>query len=275
MTLYAIGDVQGCYTQLRKLLDKINFDPADDTLWFSGDLVNRGPESLATLRFVRSLGERAITVLGNHDLHLIASFLNARKGFGKRDTLTEVLDADDAEELIEWLQHQPIMHHEPELNTTMVHAGIPAHWDLRQALRQARKLETLLRGPHARKLLARSYAFTPYKWSNNLTRWEKRCYALGAFTRMRYIYPGGKLEMAHKGAPGSQDRRTIPWFEAPRARWRDETRIVFGHWATLGVHRDDHVLCVDGGCVWGGTLVAAALTTNEIQYTEVLCTAQS
>ena len=272
MTIYAIGDVQGCYTQLRQLLDKLAFDPASDTLWFTGDLVNRGPESLATLRFVKSLGNRAVSVLGNHDLHLIASHLNARHKQGKRDTLGEVLNSDDAEELVDWLQHRPVMHDDRGMNATMVHAGIPSHWNLRQAMRQAGKLETLLRGPQARKLLSRSYAYTPQKWSNRLTKWEKRCYALGAFTRMRYVYPGGKLELAHKGSPGSQARRTIPWFDAPHARWRGESRIVFGHWATLGIHQDNDVLCVDGGCVWGGTLVAATLTRDEIQYTEVLCT---
>ena len=272
MTVYAIGDVQGCYTPLRQLLDKVSFDPQQDTLWFTGDLVNRGPESLATLRFVKSLGNRAVCVLGNHDLHLIASYLNARHKSGKRDTLDEVLSARDADELIDWLQRRPVIHHDKWLDATMVHAGIPAHWNLRQAMRQAQKLETLLRGPQARKLLTRSYAFTPQKWSHNLTKWERRCYALGAFTRMRYIYPGGKLEMGHKGSPGSQNRKTIPWFDAPRARWRGDGRIVFGHWATLGIHQDDHVVCLDGGCVWGGTLVAATVTRDEIQYTEVLCT---
>ncbi len=272
MTVYAIGDVQGCYSQLRQLLDKLKFDAPHDTVWFTGDLVNRGPESLATLRFVKSLGDSAVCVLGNHDLHLIASFLNARHKSGKRDTLEEVLAASDADELIDWLQHRPVLHYDESLNTTMVHAGIPPQWNVRQALRQARKLETILRGHHARKLLARSYTFTPHKWSHNLRKWEKRCYALAAFTRMRYIYPGGKLEMGHKGSPGSQTRRTIPWFDAPHACWRGESRIVFGHWATLGIHQDKHVLCVDGGCVWGGTLVAANLTRDEIQYTEVLCT---
>lgn len=271
MAVYAIGDVQGCYTPLRQLLDKLKFDPSTDTLWFTGDLVNRGPESLQTLRFIHSLGDRAVCVLGNHDLHLIASYYNARHKRGKRDTLDETLAADDAEELIEWLQHRPILHHDKKLNATMVHAGIPAQWDIRQARRQARKTETVLRGPQARKLLLKSYAYTPQKWSRKLTKWERRCYSIGAFTRMRFVYPNGKLEMAHKGSPGSQSRKTIPWFDAPHARWRGESRIVFGHWATLGVHQDKHVLGLDGGCVWGGTLVAATITRKEIKYTEVMC----
>lgn len=272
MTIYAIGDVQGCYTHLRQLLDKLSFNEHDDTLWFTGDLVNRGPESLQTLRFVKALGNSAISVLGNHDLHLIASHHNARHKSGKRDTLSQVLDASDADELVDWLQHLPLIHHDPNLNITMVHAGIPSHWNVRQAMRKAGNLETLLRGPQARKLLLKSYAFTPQKWSHNLSKWDRRCYALAAFTRMRYVYPSGKLEMAHKGSPGSQTRGTIPWFEAPRARWRGQSRIVFGHWATLGIYQDKHVLGLDGGCVWGGTLVAATLTAKEIQYTEVLCT---
>ncbi len=272
MTVYAIGDVQGCYTPLRQLLDKLDFDPSQDTVWFTGDLVNRGPESLATLRYVKSLGDSAICVLGNHDLHLIASYLNARHKPGKRDTLDAVLAAEDADELIDWLQHRPLIHHDKDLNATMVHAGLPPHWNVRQARRQANKLETLLRGPHAHKLLAKCYAFTPHKWTHKLGKWERRCYALSAFTRMRYVYPGGKLEMDHKGAPGSQNGRIIPWFEAPHARWRGQSRIIFGHWATLGTHQDNHVLGIDGGCVWGGTLVAATLTKSEIQYTEVLCT---
>ncbi|MEM7082590.1 MAG: symmetrical bis(5'-nucleosyl)-tetraphosphatase [Pseudomonadota bacterium] len=271
MAVYAIGDIQGCYTPLRHLLDKLDFDPANDTLWLTGDLVNRGPESLETLRFVRSLGEQAVSVLGNHDLHLIARHLNARHKPGKRDTLDATLKADDRDELIDWLQRRPILHHDPSLNAVMVHAGIPSHWNLKAAKRQARKLDTLLQGPQARKLLKHSYRFTPHKWSHSLSKWEKRCYALGAFTRMRYIYPNGKLEMAHKGAPGSQRRDTLPWFDARHARWRGEARVIFGHWATLGIHQNDHVIGLDGGCVWGGTLVAAQIDIEPARMTEVLC----
>jgi len=272
VAVHVIGDVQGCYEPLQQLLEKLQFDPKHDQLWFAGDLINRGPDSLKTLRFVKQLGDAAIVVLGNHVIHLLHAWLTGKPRQGKRDTIDQVLIADDADELVHWLLHRPILHFDKTLNTVMVHAGIPKQWSIKKARRQARKLESILRGPDARKLLKRSYAYTPRKWSHALNKWERRCYALSAFTRMRHVYANGKLEMAQKGAPYSSDAKTVPWFDVINPRWQNQARIVFGHWATLGVNESNNTICLDGGCVWGGQLVAATLTNNAtIQYTQVDC----
>lgn len=272
MAVHVIGDVQGCLEPLQRLLKKLNFNPKKDTVWFTGDIINRGPDSLATLRFIKQLGDSAVTVLGNHDIHLLHSWLNGVVRRGKLDTIDEILDADDADELVNWLLHRPILHYDKKLNAVMVHAGIPAQWTVKKAQRQARKLEAILQGPDARKLLKRSYRFTPRTWSQKLTKWERRCYALSAFTRMRHVYRNGKLEMAQKGPPGAGSDRLVPWFEAKNPRWKNQARIVFGHWATLGLNECNQTYCLDGGCVWGGQLIAATLKKNKvIKYTQIEC----
>lgn len=272
MTIFAIGDVQGCYDSLMKLLDKLDYDMQKDELWFAGDIVNRGPSSLKSLRFIKSLGNRAVTVLGNHDLHLLSAYFSPRLRQNNRDTLDQILRAKDCDELLDWLLHRPLMHYEKSINTAMVHAGLPPQWSIKNALRQAGKLERILQGDEAKKLFKRMYAEPPRKWSSLLTDWEKRQYALAVFTRIRYIYPKGALEMSQKGAPGSQKLSTIPWFDAKNARWQDQARIVFGHWSTLGDTQRNDVICLDGGCVWGGHLIAARLTSKtKVRYTKVNC----
>lgn len=272
MAVYAIGDVQGCYDPLRRLLDKMQFDADNDTLWFTGDLVNRGPASLETLRFVRSLGAAAITVLGNHDLHLLAAHFGGIRRNGNRDTLDPVLAAKDCEELLDWLRHRPLMHQDQKLNTVMVHAGLSPHWTIKQSLRQARKLEALIQGKKAARLLSDMYAKPPRRWSVSLTRWQRRHYALAVFTRLRFIDKKGRLEMSQKGPPGTQVAGTVPWFEVPQARWEHQSRIVFGHWSTLGETRRPDVIALDSGCVWGGCLTAAILKKKKPpRYIQVNC----
>ncbi len=272
MAVYAIGDLQGCYDQLRRLLDKIDFDECKDKLWFCGDLVNRGPKSLKTLRFVKSLGDSAVSVLGNHDLHLLAAYFLGSFRRSSKDTLDEILAANDVDDLMHWLLHQPFIHRDKELNAVMVHAGLPPQWSVKKCLRQAGKLEKLLQGDSPQELLKQSYQVSAPKWNKGLSYWEKRCHALAAFTRMRYVYPNGQLEMNSKGRRGTQALETLPWFEHPKAKWRDQERVVFGHWSTLGQLESDQVIHLDGGCVWGGYLNAARLTSSaKVQYTQVKC----
>ena len=254
MAIYAIGDLQGCFEPLRRLLDKIAFDPAADTLWFAGDLVNRGPESLEALRFVRALGDSAVSVLGNHDLHLLAVVYGPHQP-KKKDTLDAILAAPDREELLQWLLHRPLLHHDPEHATAMVHAGIHPHWSLEQARAYAGELEGMLRGSHAGDYFAGMYGNHPNRWLESHGGVDRLRVITNCFTRMRFVSAKGELDMKSKGPPGSQPKGLIPWFELP-GRAAADTRIVFGHWAALGLHHGDNVVALDSGCVWGNHLTA-------------------
>lgn len=255
MALYAIGDVQGCYEALRRLLDKIAFDPAKDRVWFTGDLVNRGPRSLDTLRFVRGLGNAAVTVLGNHDLHLLAVAANKRKPH-RKDTLDQVLAAPDSEELLNWLRRQPLLHVENGL--CLVHAGLAPQWDLATARACAADVETVLCSDGYQEFFQHMYGDAPDCWSPDLSSWERLRYATNCLTRMRYCDTLGRLELRTKGAPGSQPAHLMPWFAVP-TRVPVEAEIVFGHWSTLGFYAGYGCCCLDTGCLWGGELSALRL----------------
>ncbi len=256
MALWAVGDVQGCYDELCRLLDRIGFDPARDRLWLTGDLVNRGPRSLETLRLVRGLGDAAMTVLGNHDLHLLAvAYGNARRA---NRTLQPVLEAPDREPLLDWLCQRPLLHHAPEVGYTLVHAGIAPQWDLDTARRCARQAEARLRGPDRRTFLREMYGDRPNLWSPHLSGRARERFTINALTRMRYCTPDGRLDMIHKGPPGTQPHGYVPWFEFPGRRSRG-LRIVFGHWSTLGRIGAQGVYPTDTGCLWGGALTALRL----------------
>jgi bis(5'-nucleosyl)-tetraphosphatase (symmetrical) len=254
MAVYAIGDVQGCFDELQALLEHIHYEPARDTLWFCGDLVNRGNKSLETLRFVRSLGERAITVLGNHDLHLIATASGIRPCKGK-DTLDAVLAAPDCDELVDWLRHRPLLHHDADSGFTLVHAGLPPQWNLQLAQACAHEVEAVLRGPDHRDFLANMYGNKPDHWDEALTGHDRTRFMVNCFTRLRYCAPDGRLDLMSKGPPGTQADGYLPWFELPERNNRD-MRIVFGHWSTLGKRDDPGVYPLDHGCLWGGELTA-------------------
>jgi bis(5'-nucleosyl)-tetraphosphatase (symmetrical) len=256
MAVYAVGDIQGCYDELRALLDGLHFDPADDVLWLVGDLVNRGPKSLETLRFVRDLGTAAVTVLGNHDLHLIAASHGRLLGRGGH-TLDAVLTAPDREELVDWLRRQPLLHHDEQLGYTMIHAGLPPQWDLDLAQRCAREVEAVLRGPRLEEFIGHMYGNKPNRWSDDLDGWDRLRFAVNCFTRTRYCDARGRLDFKAKGTPGSQPPGLYPWFEVPRAS-RD-LRIVFGHWSALGPRDDPGIFPLDTGCLWGGTMTALRL----------------
>lgn len=265
MSHFAIGDVQGCYGALQRLLEQLRFDPARDRLWFAGDLVNRGPDSLRTLRFVRALGDRAICVLGNHDLHLLARARGGRGG--RRDTLDALLAAEDRDELLDWLRHRPLLHEWQ--GWALLHAGLPPQWDLPQARRAARQVEALLRGPEHPQLLSRMYGDQPAQWSTRLRGIARARFVINAYTRLRYCDAQGRFDAHAKGAPGSQPPGLLPWFAVPGRRSLD-TEIVFGHWSTLGqVHWPEHrVWGLDTGAVWGGKLTALCLETRALSQVD-------
>ena len=269
MTTYAIGDVQGCFDALQALLEKIRFDPARDALRLTGDLVNRGPRSLETLRFVKGLGERAVNVLGNHDLHLLAVAAGAAKR-KKHDTLDEILAAHDRDELLDWLRRRPLLHHDTALDWTLVHAGLLPQWDLADAQRLAREAETVLQSDHADDFLAHMYGDLPDHWREDLTGHERLRVIVNAFTRLRYCDLEGKMDLRFKGAPGSQPPDLVPWFQVPHRR-SGAGHIVFGHWSTLGAYRDHGVLGLDGGCLWSRELCGARLEPGAAQILSIRC----
>ncbi|HYL04077.1 MAG TPA: symmetrical bis(5'-nucleosyl)-tetraphosphatase [Steroidobacteraceae bacterium] len=251
MTRYAIGDVQGCDRELRELLERLRFSPDRDRLWFVGDLVNRGPGSLAALRLVRSLGDAAVVVLGNHDLHLLAL---VHGGHGKRasDTLDEVLAAPDRDGLLEWLITRPLAHYEH--GDLLVHAGLVPQWSVGDALGLAREVETALRH-EPRPLLERMYGNEPDRWDPALAGAERLRFVINVLTRLRVCTADGRVDLAVKGEPPSPPAELRPWFEL-EARASRGTRIVFGHWSALGLVLRDGVVGLDSGCVWGGALTA-------------------
>jgi bis(5'-nucleosyl)-tetraphosphatase (symmetrical) len=260
MPTYAIGDVQGCFEPLQRLLDKIQFDPRADRLWFVGDLVNRGPDSLATLRYVQSLGESAVTVLGNHDLHLLA----VAEGFARLkrdDTLDDVLEAPDRDELLDWLRHRPLMHF--EAGCAVVHAGLLPAWSVTHALELAGEVEAQLRAPAYRTLLAKMYGNQPDRWNESLTGPDRSRVIVNAMTRMRVCTADGAMEFAHKGKPSGMPEGYLPWFAVPGRRSRDTT-IIFGHWSALGLVRQPNVFGLDTGCLWGRQLTALRIEDRRV-----------
>lgn len=260
MATYAIGDIQGCYDALRRLLDKIGFDPAEDRLWLVGDLVNRGPKSLETLRFVRNLEDSARTVLGNHDLHLLALAAGNRRR-AKKGNLDPVLRAPDRDELMDWLRRRPLMHFDADLGFAVVHAGLPPQWDLPQALSCAREVEGALAGPDYREYLHAIYGDEPARWSEDLTGTDRLRFITNCFTRLRYCRPDGTLALKEKASPGAQTPGLVPWFAVPTRASRG-LRILFGHWSTLGYRASHNTWCLDTGCVWKGRLTAVPVTAE-------------
>lgn len=266
MATYAIGDVQGCYDELIKLLDAISFDPGSDRLWFTGDLVNRGPKSLATLRFVKSLGDTAVTVLGNHDLHLLAASCDASP-VNRKDTFQDVLEAPDREELIDWLRRRPLFHHDQSY--CLLHAGLPPQWNFKTTQKMAAAVEKVLRSEEYRHLLHHMYGNKPDHWSPRLRGIGRLRFILNCFTRMRYCTADGRLDLEPSGPPGSQPEGLMPWFLAPDRKNAD-MRILFGHWSSLGYCQNANCYGLDTGCVWGGQLTALKLS-DPVQRIGVNC----
>jgi bis(5'-nucleosyl)-tetraphosphatase (symmetrical) len=264
MATFAIGDVQGCYDELRELVDKLAFDPARDRLWFVGDLVNRGPASLEVLRFVRSLGDRAVTVLGNHDLHLISLASGVARPRDD-DTLDKVLGAPDRDELIAWLRSLPLMH--VEAGRVLVHAGLLPQWSAATAGMLAREVETALRGSKHLKFLENMYGGKPARWKDSLEGWDRLRVIVNAMTRMRFCAADGELELKSKGETDKAPPGYMPWFAVP-GRNSAGTTVIFGHWSALGLRLMPDVLALDSGCVWGGKLTAVRLEDREVTQVE-------
>ena len=269
MSIYAIGDLQGCHAELERLLDRLDFDPASDRLWFAGDLVNRGPESLAVLRRVRALGDSAIVVLGNHDLHLLAVAAGNAK-HSKKSTLGAILRAPDRDELLDWLRHRPLLHHDPELGLTLVHAGLAPQWDLAEARACARELETVLRSDDYPEFMHAMYGNEPARWSPDIRGIERLRFITNVLTRLRFCTPDGTLALKEKGEIGSQSPGLLPWFQVPGRRTRAD-RIVFGHWSALGYWSGENVWAIDSGCLWGGALTALRLDCEPLEPIQIEC----
>jgi len=260
MATYAIGDVQGCFDELRQLLAKVGFKK-QDRAWFVGDLVNRGPKSLEVLRFVRDLGERAVVVLGNHDLHLVAQhegFERAHKG----DTFQDALDAPDARELVAWLRMRPMMHVEGAY--AMVHAGLLPQWSIDKASSLGAEVAAALAAPGYRQFLKSMYGNKPERWDDALAGWDRLRVIVNAMTRLRFCSTQGRMDLEGKG---TQPRKGyLRWYAA---RQKEKRTIVFGHWSQLGLVLDDKVVGLDSGCVWGGALTALRLEDRALH--EIPC----
>lgn len=266
MATYAIGDLQGCHAELEQLLSAIHFDASVDQLWFAGDLVNRGPASLACLRTVRGLGRSAISVLGNHDLHLLAVALGDRRHLKRGDTLTEILDAPDAAELIDWLRYRPLAHYDPTQRAAIVHAGCPPEWTLVDLLDACHDVETRLRHPDPARALAQMYGNEPSRFADAQSAEARVRFTINATTRMRYVHANGALDFRCKGPLGSQGEGLLPWFDHPHFARRalpPGHRLLFGHWAALDLPPARAsalgIVPLDTGCVWGRSLTAYRL----------------
>ncbi|MCL2590805.1 MAG: symmetrical bis(5'-nucleosyl)-tetraphosphatase [Betaproteobacteria bacterium] len=260
MATYAIGDIQGCYSAFRHLLDLCTFNPTDDRLWLVGDLVNRGTESLQTLRFVSGLGEAATVVLGNHDLFLLmlSAGLNSRNA---SDNLDDILNAPDCDELLHWLIHRPLLHLEGQY--VLVHAGLLPQWTVPKAQALAEEVQTTLTGKDSKKFLLRLMGSRPDYWKNSLRGWDRLRVIVNAFTRLRFCTSNGRMVMRAKGPPDTAPEGTYPWFALPNRANRTHT-IICGHWSALGFYREEGLIALDSGYVWGGTLTALRIEDGEV-----------
>ena len=268
MATWAIGDLQGCYGPTQRLLERIGFDSARDRLWFCGDLVNRGGESLETLRLVHSLRASCVSVLGNHDLSLLA--IGERRPEEQRKVnpdLQRVLFAPEAAELLAWLRTQPLLHVDRELGWMMLHAGLAPKWTSQMAQKHAAEIEQKLRGDGFRKLLRNMYGDKP-AWSPNLQGPDRDRAIINVFTRLRYCTPRGRIAFEEKDAPGTQEPGLYPWYAVPGRAQRD-LKIVCGHWSALGLFIGHGVHAIDTGAVWGGKLTALQLDSEELRVVQV------
>lgn len=260
MAIFAIGDLQGCYSEFRQLLDQISFDPAKDRLWLVGDIVNRGPDSLSTLRLVKGLGDAALMVLGNHDLHLLMVDEGCAK-LHRNDTLGAILAAPDRRELLDWLRHQRMLH--VEGNYVMVHAGLLPSWSVAKASILAEIVENALRSNHFNELCLHMYGNQPDHWDEGLEGYERLRVIINAMTRMRVCTPGGKMDFTHNGLVRDTPAGYLPWFEIPN-RASQEATIICGHWSALGLRIQNNLIALDTGCLWGGALTAVRLEDRKI-----------
>ncbi|MDX8381355.1 MAG: symmetrical bis(5'-nucleosyl)-tetraphosphatase [Ghiorsea sp.] len=260
MAVYAVGDIQGCYKPLKGLLKQVNFNPEEDTLWCCGDMVNRGPESLNVLRYLKSLGDSCVCVLGNHDIQLLAYYAGGKKFSG--DTLEQVVEADDSLEIIEWLRHQPLLYHDELLNWTMVHAGLSPLWSLKKAKKRAGEVENKLQSDDWKRF-CKALQHKNFLQKEPKDNDERLFFSTSVFTRTRFCSDAGQFDWQQKTAD-AKDRHVAPWFEHKNAEWKKKTRIVFGHWAAKGLVQHEDALGLDTGCLWGGQLTLAKLERGNV-----------
>ena len=260
MSTYAIGDIQGCFEALNQLLEKIQFDPAQDRLWLVGDLVNRGPDSVDVLRWAMGLGERVVTVLGNHDLHLLA-VAEGHVPPHRSDTLDDILAAPDRDELLDWLRRQRMIYAEGDW--VLVHAGLLPQWTVAQAVHLGAEVEAALRADNYRDFLQHLYGNQPDHWEDAFTGIERLRVITNAMTRLRVCSAQGVMEFNHKGAPDARPKGTLPWYDVP-GRKSAEANIVFGHWSALGLNVGSRHVALDTGCLWGGALSALRLEDRQV-----------
>jgi bis(5'-nucleosyl)-tetraphosphatase (symmetrical) len=267
MAVYAIGDIQGCYNELRQLLDKLEFDAGNDQLWLVGDLVNRGPDSLATLRYVKSLGDACITILGNHDLHLLALHF-ANKTPNIEHNLQPVLKAKDADELLHWLRKKPLAHYDAALDTLMVHAGISPKWDGLKTMHLAKEVENLLHDDDPGSLLEAMYGHKPNRWSDELKGYDRLRCIINSLTRIRFTQADGSMDFSYKGNITERPKNLSAWFEHPQID-TGSLRIIFGHWSALGLIQREKIIGIDTGCVWGQQLTAIQLDSANAEPIQI------
>lgn len=272
MAVYAIGDLQGCYQPFCRLLERLAFDPAGDRLWLVGDLVNRGDGSLACLRYVRELGDTAVTVLGNHDLNLLALAERPDGHERANATLKPILEAPDRHELLDWLRGLPLFHRDTGLGWSMVHAGLAPAWTPERAAALAREVESVLAGPDHAAFFAAMYGNSPVRWDDALTGWDRLRAIVNYMTRVRFCHTDGALELKYKKTLEGAPAGLVPWFAAPGRRSAGE-RIVFGHWSALSsvAWPEHNVWCIDTGCVWGKPLTALRLDSAEPELIAIEC----
>jgi len=269
MAVWAIGDIQGCNDSLRELLVKIDFDPSKDTLWLAGDLVNRGNKSLEVLEYLYSIKDSVVIVLGNHDIALIAAYYGIKKS---NVSIDPILKSPEAKKLIEWLCEQKFLHVDYLLGYCMSHAGISPEFDLGMALKYSKRVEERLRRDDMKIWLKQMFKHTVECFDREASSIEIDRYILSSFIRMRFCYKDHRLEFKQKGAPtkGLREKGLKPWFECSNRKDID-LKIIFGHWSTLGFHHDEHVLGLDTGCLWGGTLTAARIDLKKVEIVSVNC----
>ena len=273
MATYVIGDVQGCFDELQELVRYINFNPKKDQLWFVGDLVNRGPKSLQTLRWVKSLGKSAVTVLGNHDLHLLAGHAGAKE-ISTTSSLHSVLQSKDIEKLISWLRQQSFMRFNKPLQFAMVHAGLAPQWSIKDALTYSREVEKVLKSKKYKEFLFQMYGDQPNHWDGRLKGWNRLRTITNFMTRLRYCNNNGEMSFVDKGPPGTQSIGMQPWYEIP-SRKSQNTTVVFGHWSTLGYKHENNIISTDTGCLWGGQLTAIKIELEKLTIYQLECEAKS
>ena len=260
MTTLAIGDIQGCYTEFRELLDEMEFEPGRDRLWLVGDLVNRGPDNLSTMEYLMSLPD-PIVVLGNHDLHFLAVARGLQHSM-HGDTMEDLLDSPRLDEMVDWLRRQPLIHIDSDLGYVMVHAGVPPIWDLEECATHAREVEQVLRGDDFDDFLSAMYGNQPDQWDPALTGNDRLRTITNYLTRLRYCQPDGRMELTHKAK--ERPHGFVPWFEIPRPA-DEHYRLIFGHWAALDGHTgNDRMIGLDTGCVWGRNLSGLRLDDGRL-----------